>query len=705
MTTDSTALPNGPPAPPQPRRADPAPPPEHMGAINILLVDDEPKNLTVLETVLDDPAYRLVRAESADQALLALVGGEFAVIILDVRMPGMTGFELAKMIKDRKRTARVPIIFLTAFYNEDQHALEGYGTGAVDYLHKPVNPAVLRSKVAVFADLHRKNYELEAANRALLVEVAERRRAEEQLRELNDTLEDRVAERTRALRESEARMRLAQDAARVGTFDWDIRTGRYLWTPELEAMHGLPVGGFAGTPAAWESLLLAEDRADAIRLVERAFDTGQPVEGEWRVTWPDGSVRWLMCRFQVFSDGTGAPARMTGVNIDITERKKAEEAIREADRRKDEFLATLAHELRNPLAPVQNAVHILRMKMPVAPELQWANDVLDRQLRAITRLIDDLMDVSRISRGRIELRRTRVDLTEVLLDAVESARPLIDQRGHELRMVLPSEPIPLDADPTRLVQVFLNLLNNAAKFTAPGGRIDLTAERQGGDAVVSVKDTGVGIPAANLESIFEMFSQVEGALARSHGGLGIGLCLVKRLVNMHGGQVKAKSPGPDRGSEFLIRLPIGPERSPPCEPADHSDDGVVPASGLRILVVDDNRDAADSLAMLLGLQGHQVRVAYAGVEALEMTTSYAPDVVFLDIGMPGMDGFEVARRIRQQPGLANVVLVALTGWGQQADRSRTAEAGFNHHLVKPPDPKAVESILASLPKLINGLKM
>ena len=451
-----------PPVPPAPAARD--------EPINILIVDDEPRNLSVLETVLSDPAYHLVRAGSADQALLALVAEEFALIVLDVRMPEMTGFELAKMIKERKKTARVPIIFLTAYFNEDQHVLEGYGTGAVDYLHKPVNPVVLRSKVAVFADLHRKSREVAAANRALLAEVTERRRAEERLRELNDTLEQRVAERTLALRESDARMRLARDAAGIGTFDWDLRTGATVWTPELEAMYGLPPGGFARTQAAWESLLHPEDRAEAAGLVARAIDTGEPVEGAWRVTWPDGSVHWLMGRFQVSKDTAGVPLRLTGVKIDITKRKQAEEALRESDRRKDEFLATLAHELRNPLAPIRNAVEVLRMKVPAIPELRWANDVIDRQLNSMTRLIEDLMDVSRISRGKLELRRARLALAQVLQDAVESTRPFIERQSHQLTLTLPPQPILLDADPTRLAQVFLNLLNNAAKFTA--GRAD-----------------------------------------------------------------------------------------------------------------------------------------------------------------------------------------------------------------------------------------
>ncbi len=538
--------------------------------INILIVDDEPKNLTVLETVLNDPAYRLIRADSADQALLALVGEEFALLILDVRMPGMTGFELARMIKERKKTARVPIIFLTAYFNEDQHVLAGYDTGAVDYLHKPVNPNILRSKVAVFAELHRKTREVETANRALLAEVTERRRAEEQLRELNETLEQRVAERT--------------------------------------------------------------------------------------------------------------------------------EALREADRRKDEFLATLAHELRNPLAPIRNATQLLKTRDAAASEVQWARDLIDRQALHMTRLIDDLMDVSRINRGRLELRREYVELAKAVQAAVEAGRPHMDEQGHELTVTLPPEPVIVDADLVRLSQVFLNLLTNAAKYSEKGSRIDLRGERQGGDVVVTVKDAGIGIPAANLRTIFEMFSQVEGALSRSQGGLGIGLSLVKRLVEMHGGHIEARSNGAGQGSEFVVRLPIVVEQA--CF-RKTSDDGAEaqPTSKLRILVVDDNRDAASSLAMLLEMMGNDVRTAHDGDEAVRAAGEFHPHVVLLDIGLPKMNGYEAARTIREEPWGKNMVLIAVTGWGQDEDKRKSQDAGFDQHMVKPVDPQVLMKMLAELDRV------
>jgi signal transduction histidine kinase/ActR/RegA family two-component response regulator len=436
----------------------------------------------------------------------------------------------------------------------------------VDYLHKPVNPDILRSKVAVFAELHRKSREIETANRALLEEVAERRRAEGQLRELNETLEQRVAERT--------------------------------------------------------------------------------------------------------------------------------EALRENDRRKDEFLATLAHELRNPLAPVRTAAQVLRMNGPTTPELQWAREVIDRQVQQMSRLIDDLMDVSRIRQGRIELRRGHVELAKVVMGAVETSRPLIDENRHELTLTMPPGDLVVDADEVRLTQVFMNLLTNAAKYSEKGSRIDLRAQRQGSDVVVTVKDTGIGIPPSKLEAIFEMFSQVEAALSRSRGGLGIGLCLVKQLVEMHGGNIEARSEGPGKGSEFVVRLPVAMEQTFVRRASDEGKADLV--SQLRVLVVDDNRDAASTLAMLLKVMGNNVRTAHDGEEAVHATEEFRPDVVLCDIGLPKMNGYEVARAIREWPWGNHMALIAVTGWGQDEDKRKSEEAGFDRHLVKPVDPQALMKLLAGL---------
>ncbi len=376
------------------------------------------------------------------------------------------------------------------------------------------------------------------------------------------------------------------------------------------------------------------------------------------------------------------------------------QALRDADRRKDEFLATLAHELRNPLAPIKNSLQILKMPRVDAATVERSREMMERQVYHLVRLVDDLLDVSRVMRGKIELRRERVELATVVARAVETVQPLIDAQRHELGVSVPPESLPIDGDPVRLAQVVGNLLTNAAKYTEKGGRIGLTAERDGGVAVLRVRDTGIGIAPEMLPRIFELFVQVDHAATRSQGGLGIGLTLVKNLVEMHHGTVEAHSEGLGKGSEFVVRLPLATQvidREQGRQARRHGDEVPRP-SGYRLLVVDDNRDAADSLATLLRLQGHEVRVAYSGVAALETAKDYRPDVVFLDIGMPGMDGYEVARRLRRQPWGKDVVLAALTGWGQHEDRRRSAEAGFGHHIVKPPEPKALDTVLSELKK-------
>jgi signal transduction histidine kinase/ActR/RegA family two-component response regulator len=370
-------------------------------------------------------------------------------------------------------------------------------------------------------------------------------------------------------------------------------------------------------------------------------------------------------------------------------------ALKEADRRKDDFLAMLAHELRNPLAPIRNAVQILRAKGPPVPELQWARDVIARQVQQMTRLVDDLLDVSRITTGKIELRKERVELAAMVNMALEASRPLIDKWGHELTVALPPEPVHLEVDPTRLTQVLSNLLNNSAKYMDQGGRMWLTAQREGDQASIRVRDTGIGIPAEMLPKIFDMFTQVDRSRERSQGGLGIGLTLVQRLVEMHGGTVTVSSDGPGRGSEFVVRLPVARQEARAKGPQRTEGEGVA-ASRRRILVVDDNKDAADSLAMLLRLMGNEVQTAYDGLEAVGAATAFHPDVVLLDIGLPKLNGHDAARRIREQPGSRDMVLIALTGWGQDEDRRRSKEAGFNHHMTKPVEFETLQELLASL---------
>jgi CheY-like chemotaxis protein/nitrogen-specific signal transduction histidine kinase len=388
---------------------------------------------------------------------------------------------------------------------------------------------------------------------------------------------------------------------------------------------------------------------------------------------------------------------------DVTERKKLADDLQrlaadlsDADRRKNEFLATLAHELRNPLAPMSNMLEVAKRSGGDQETLQRAHNTIERQLDQMVRLVDDLLDLNRITHDRLELRRSEVELSSVIQQAVEVARPLVDAAGHVLTIELPAEPIYLNADRARLAQVFGNLLNNSAKYTGPNGTIALSAKRVDDEVFVRVKDNGSGIPRDKLDSIFDMFMQVDRASERAQGGLGIGLTLVKRLAEMHGGSIEAKSAGEGQGSEFIVRLPILSKPSEAVAP----ESSIAPESTQRrILIVDDNKDSADSLAMLLEITGNKTYMAHDGVEAVEAIEQHRPDVVLLDIGLPRMDGHEVCRHVRAQPWGKDILVIALTGWGQEDDRRKSREAGFNGHLVKPVD---YDQLLELLGSLTNG---
>ncbi|MFO0880851.1 MAG: MASE1 domain-containing protein [Gemmataceae bacterium] len=526
---------------------------------------------------------------------------------------------------------------------------------------------------------------------ALLVAAIslQRQQALDRLQTLNNDLERRVEERTSSLRESEERLRLfiRHAPASIAMFD---RQMRYLvvsrrWVSDF-SLQDIDLMGrshyevFPDIPEAWKE---AHRRGLAGEALASSCD---------RFDRASGLTHWVKWEILPWWTATGEVGGILIASEDITLARRSETALREANHRRNEFLATLAHELRNPLAPVRNALQILHLKSPPTPELQWARDVIDRQVQAMTHLIDDLMNLNRISRGQIELRRERLELVKVVQGAVETSRPLIEEMGHSLTVDLPDRPVVVDADLTRLAQVFLNLLNNAAKYTNRAGRLRLRGEVQGSDVVVSVKDNGIGIPPEKLDGIFEMFSQVESAQSRSRGGLGIGLCLVKQLVEMHGGSVSAHSAGLGQGSEFVVRLPIVVEAMAECAAIAEAP----PTSNLRIVVADDNVDAARSLAMLLKMMGNHVYTFHDGEAAYNGAARHRPQVILCDIGMPKMNGYEVCRRIRREKWGHGMILVAVTGWGQEEDRRESVEAGFDHHLVKPVDPRRLMTLLAAL---------
>jgi PAS domain S-box-containing protein len=380
--------------------------------------------------------------------------------------------------------------------------------------------------------------------------------------------------------------------------------------------------------------------------------------------------------------------------VEFIENARLYNELRAADRSKEEFLAVLAHELRNPLAPIRNSLHIMRLSGELTSAGERVQDVMERQVSHLVRLVDDLMEVSRISRGKIELRKEPVELAEVMASAVEASRPLIEEARHQLAISLPTEPLTLEADGIRVAQIMSNLLNNAAKYTEPGGQIWLTARRDAGDVVISVRDTGIGIPPEKLPHVFDMFAQVHGMSYRNNGGLGIGLTLVRRLVELHGGRIEARSGGLGKGSEFTVRLPLSQRAVEAPVQKPRKPERSVPLANKQVLVVDDNHDAADSLAMFLKFLGASVQVAYDGTAAIDMVAKSQPEIVLLDIGMPMLDGYEVARRLRELPEGRDLLLVAMTGWGQEEDKRRTASAGFDHHLVKPVDPVKLEKLLA-----------
>jgi len=700
---------------------------------DILIVDDRPGQLLVYQTILGDIGQTLFTAASGEEALKQVLNRDFAAILLDVNMPGLNGLETAALIRSRSRSAHVPIIFITADYGDELHTAEAYSLGAVDYIASPVVPEILRAKIKVFVDLY------------LLAQQA-KRQAEEHL-----ALADERAARAAAEQASRRLSFLAQaSVALAGSLDFDAITRELsrLCVPSLADACALTLVAHARDSAGTDVALVAGDpqriRSTArlvtdvpdgwLRLaMSRVLTSGTAevihslldaavMESDGRaiadyISAPAGSGIGCLAIVPLLGHGTTLGVLTLGLgpsgrHFDADTLSMATELAGRAaialdnarlyeksqadDRRKDEFLAMLAHELRNPLAPISNAVHVLHMSGQDPAKLTWAREVIGRQLRQLVRLVDDLLDVSRITRGKIELKLGPIDVAMVVGAAVETSRSLVDALEHELTVVLPSEPLLVLGDFARVAQILSNLINNAAKYTDKGGRISVTAAAERGQVVFRVRDSGMGIPRDLLSSIFELFTQADRTLDRSQGGLGVGLALVRRLVEMQGGSVSAYSEGPDQGSEFTVRLPAASATKP-------VDDGSVEAPSRQatmapdacILIVDDNHDVADSTAMLLRAAGWKVYLAYDGEEAIRSARTLRLDAVLLDIGLPGVDGYQVAERIRAEPGNQEALIVAISGYGQEEHRRRSKRAGFDHHVVKPIDPTVLTQLLAS----------
>ncbi len=526
---------------------------------------------------------------------------------------------------------------------------------------------------------------------------AQRVKAGEALRRTLAELHESRGERARveaALRITEERLEAVLRAARMAFWIWDPDTDTVSASETMDELFGLPPGERYRSSRRGLELVHPEDLPARRAKVEAAARQGGRWEHDFRIIRPrDGKVAWLTERAHATQDPQGKGV-MAGLVWDVTQRKLLESSLQDADRRKDEFLATLAHELRNPLAPLRNGLQIARLTSKAESPFQRTIEMMDRQLTHLVHLVDDLLDVGRISSGKIELRRDRITLSDVLTSSAEAARAAIDTHSHELIIEAGADELWVEGDFDRLTQTFSNLLTNAAKYTDPGGKIQLRVAREGDCAVVSVSDNGIGIPAADLPHVFELFSQVRLHQGRAEGGLGIGLSIVRKLVEMHQGAVSVHSEGSGRGSTFTVRLPLLSGGATPQAQVK----SVRPPRGVaprRILVVDDNTDAALSLAVLLEHQGHEVATAHDGAEAVAKARDLRPHIVFLDLGMPRMGGLEAARLLRSSSGGEPMLLVALTGWGQKEDHQRTLEAGFDLHLLKPINGEELDKVLAA----------
>ena len=612
------------------------------GRPRILLADDNADLRDYVRRLLE-VSYEVEVVEDGVAALESARARPPRLIITDVMMPKLDGFGLVRELRADPALATIPIVVLSARAGEEAR-LEGLSQGADDYLVKPFSARDLLGRVAATLK--------------------------------SEGMRQRVIDQERRFRTF---VQASSDIVYSMSPDWG----------EMRFLQGRNVIADTAEPnRSWLDKYIHPDDQDLVLAAIRDAIRGkQTFELEHRVLRVDGTPGWTFSRAIPILDEDGGIAEWLGAASDITARKEAEHALREADRRKDEFLATLSHELRNPLAPLRNGLHIMRLHDgPPDPRVR---DIMERQLNHLVRLVDDLLEMSRITRGQLELRRERVELATIVRNAVETSHPLVQAGGHRLDVSLPGEALWLDGDPVRLTQVLGNLLNNAAKYTGDGGTIVVSARRDGGAAVISVRDSGYGIRADNLERIFQMFSREGHAGPRSQGGLGIGLTLARRLIEMHDGTVEARSEGEGRGSEFIVRLPLAGASAP----AARAEAPQVRLPAIRLLIVDDNEDAGATLGMLLETIGAEVDVATDGASALEIFAARDHAAILLDLGMPEMDGYEVAHALRTRFPERHPRLIALTGRGQPEDRRKAQDAGFHHHLVKPASLDALRALL------------
>lgn len=702
--------------------------------VNILIVDDLPEKILVIRSILDDLGENILTAYSGTDALRLVLDHEFAVILLDVNMPDIDGLETAALIRKRKRTAHTPIIFVTAFADE-MHTAQGYSLGAVDYILSPVVPAVLRTKVKVFVDLFRMNQQVkrQAEERISLArEQAARAAAEEATRRSNFLARASTALATSLGAEGPTRTLLTlvvPDLADVAGVTLVGEPGQP-WETELAWVvpnepRRVHTGRLTGLEAPHDVLQDAVDRALADGAVQVVDNLEVPYPPEILASAPAGQVLRsalvlpLQARGRTLGALTlaaaGAARRLSASDRTLAEdlagraavafdNNRLYQSLQQADRHKDEFLAMLAHELRNPLAPIRNATEVMRLVGNQDAVVVQARDMIDRQVKHMARLVDDLLDTSRISRGKILLRKESIDLVKLVRDVADDTRPELANAGLTLELRLADGPIWCDGDPTRLAQVVGNVLHNARKFTDAGGRVTVELQRDGATSVrITVRDTGIGMEPAMLSRVFESFTQADRSLDRSRGGLGLGLALVKGLVELHGGRATAHSAGPGQGTELSIWLPI---RQAPMPIPERAAGPAAGAGPCRVLIIEDNVDAAVSMQMLLSQAGHHVQVATSGPAGVQAVLDFGPDVVLCDLGLPGgMDGYAVAQTLRRNGAGGPPLLVALTGYGQEEDKQRSYSAGFDAHLTKPVEFQELQRLMAARgPRVSGGFK-